>query len=538
VVWAEKATDLFRSIKYSKGEIAALETVVQANLASGDSLAAREEAQAALKRSRRLADTNGEAAALEMVVLSSVARKDFSEALSAAEKALATIREMGDRSWELRLLRTVARLQAKLKNPSKAVRIAEEADKLVDESMGGDEIAKASTLHTLADVLFEKGDYDKSLSVALQEKEIHTKRGDTTKEAQAGFNCARAYYMKGSYPKCLEAANNAQEALREAGDRWGQAQSMHMAAQVHAARKEHDLSLRVAERAARLFKETGDQTSEARALLTACTEAVMLCANGGRGPIASKNFNDQMAKALRQSDQARDAALKVGEERLYASALRINAQVTMYNGKAMEASGIAQEAATVSKSMSDSKNEGTAKVIQCEALIATRKYPKATEAAEDALELFRKIGDASGEATAIWLLARIESETSEFEMVKRGAGESGPMAEDSGQAAPAEAAGGAVGIPDKEKFLATLPINERIGFQIKDLIVGITGREQEIANDQTVMETGLTSISAIMLRDQISDAFPDVEDMEMTFAFEYPTVSSMTDFIMEAIGDA
>ena len=40
VVWAEKANDLFQSIKYSKGQVASLETLVQANLASGDPLAA------------------------------------------------------------------------------------------------------------------------------------------------------------------------------------------------------------------------------------------------------------------------------------------------------------------------------------------------------------------------------------------------------------------------------------------------------------------------------------------------------------------
>jgi tetratricopeptide (TPR) repeat protein len=354
------------------------------------------------------------------------------------------------------------------------------------------------------------------------------------KEAQSSLSCGRAYYQKSSYNKCFEAANDAQAVLREAGDRWGQAQALHMAAKVHSIKKEHEQSLRLAERAARLFKETGDGTSEVRALLTACTEGVLVCAAGHRGAVASKNFNDQMEKSLRQSQGARDVALKIGEERLYAVALRICAQVTMYNGKPVEASKLAEEAANIARSMKDDKGEGTSLIIMAEACFNTRKFTKAMQACENSLPLFRKAGDASGEQTALYLMGQIDAESAEFDMVKRdgsapkAADEAAPVAEDS----KAETA---VAMPDKEKFLATLPLPQRVSYQIKDLIGAITGRGAEIDNDQTVMEAGLTSISAIMLRDQLNDQFPDAEGMEMTFVFEYPTVQAMTDFILEAM---
>merc|ERR1719261_514180 len=148
------------------------------------------------------------------------------------------------------------------------------------------------------------------------------------------LSCGRAYFQKANYTKCFEVAHEAQEMLREAGDRWGQAQALHMAAKVHSVKKEHEQALRLAERSARLFKEAGDGISESRALLIASTEGVLVCAAGHRGAIASKNFIDQMERSLRRSQNAIDVALKVGQERLYASALRICAQVTMYNGKA------------------------------------------------------------------------------------------------------------------------------------------------------------------------------------------------------------
>merc|ERR1719364_26193 len=106
----------------------------------------------------------GEVAALESMVLACLARSDHQEALIAAEKAAEKLKDVGSKTRRLTLLRTIARLQSTLKNPAKAVRIAEEAEKLADEV--GDASMKAAVLHTLADVLFEKGDYGKSLRVA------------------------------------------------------------------------------------------------------------------------------------------------------------------------------------------------------------------------------------------------------------------------------------------------------------------------------------------------------------------------------------
>merc|ERR1712013_88032 len=112
-------------------------------------------------------------------------------------------------------------------------------------------------------------------------------------------------------------------------------------------------------------------------------------------------------------------AFEVGEEKLYANALRICAQITMYQGRPADAVKLAEEAATVAKSQKDSKGEANARLVAAESLIATGKFPKASEAAELALELFRKVNDASGESTAIYFLEKIESETAQFEMVKR-----------------------------------------------------------------------------------------------------------------------
>merc|ERR1712014_352183 len=85
--------------------------------------------------------------------------------------------------------------------------------------------------------------------------------------------------------------------------------------------------------------------------------------------------------------------------------------------------------------------------------------------------------------------------------------------------------------------ITTLPLPEQIRYKISDLVADTTGRDG-IEDDRTLMETGLTSISSIMLRDRIQDEFPEIEGMDLTFVFDYPTIREMSEFILDALPDA
>merc|ERR1711918_134402 len=79
--------------------------------------------------------------------------------------------------------------------------------------------------------------------------------------------------------------------------------------------------------------------------------------------------------------------------------------------------------------------------------------------------------------------------------------------------------------------IMSLPLPERVRYTLADLVAQTTGRD-DIEDDRTLMETGMTSISSIMLRDRIQDEFPEIEGMDLTFVFDYPTVREMTEFIL------
>jgi len=317
------------------------------------------------------------------------------------------------------------------------------------------------------------------------------------------------------------------------GLRHGQAHALNMIAKTHMAKKEYENCLRAAERAARLFKDRGDKGMEAQALLTAASAGVMVCQEGGRGPISSRVYNEQMDKVGRQVKMAVEITESLGDDQLAAYALRASSQVNMIAGKGSEAMVAAEEAARISRSAKDEAAEAAALMLLSEVTLAGDRHDRAQEAAQYALQLFRNVRDSAGEASAIAMLEKIEEESKDVTVVR---GKKPVEEEKVEEEASAAAAGGELATADKEKFLATLSMPERVSFQVKELIQGIVG-PKEIEQDATVMETGLTSISSIMLRDQIGNEFPDVEGMELTFVFEYPTIRAMTDFIMEQLGD-
>mmetsp|Transcript_17190 Transcript_17190/g.21145 ORF Transcript_17190/g.21145 Transcript_17190/m.21145 type:complete len:154 (-) Transcript_17190:50-511(-) len=72
--------------------------------------------------------------------------------------------------------------------------------------------------------------------------------------------------------------------------------------------------------------------------------------------------------------------------------------------------------------------------------------------------------------------------------------------------------------------------------KVKEIALRITGADDgEIEADTPLMEAGLTSNSAIIMRDELSQALPGVQ-LPVTLVFDYPSVSAMTELILQSTG--
>merc|ERR550539_567121 len=68
--------------------------------------------------------------------------------------------------------------------------------------------------------------------------------------------------------------------------------------------------------------------------------------------------------------------------------------------------------------------------------------------------------------------------------------------------------------------------------QILEVTKGLIGYDEDIEYDNPLMESGLTSNTAVLLRDALTQQLPGV-NLPVTLVFDYPSISAMSDLIIE-----
>merc|ERR1712187_654050 len=70
--------------------------------------------------------------------------------------------------------------------------------------------------------------------------------------------------------------------------------------------------------------------------------------------------------------------------------------------------------------------------------------------------------------------------------------------------------------------------------KVLEIASRITGAEDgEIEADTPLMEAGLTSNSAILLRDELSQELPGIS-LPVTLVFDYPSIAAMSELIVQS----
>mmetsp|Transcript_47659 Transcript_47659/g.107262 ORF Transcript_47659/g.107262 Transcript_47659/m.107262 type:complete len:127 (+) Transcript_47659:3-383(+) len=69
--------------------------------------------------------------------------------------------------------------------------------------------------------------------------------------------------------------------------------------------------------------------------------------------------------------------------------------------------------------------------------------------------------------------------------------------------------------------------------KVQELAGAIIGDTEDLELDTPLMEAGLTSNSAVLLRDELSKDLPGIS-LPPTLIFDYPSVATITEFVVEA----
>ncbi|CAE7251499.1 TTC28 [Symbiodinium natans] len=335
----------------------ALQALMQAN---GEEDKAASIAEEELMMAKKVGDRRREAYAQLKMAQSMIAQDRPREALRRATEAADKLREMGDLKGEAKATQLLVEIQCQARRAMEASRTAKEAQRLFKEA--GDMKGCVGVLQLLTSLHLEAGDPHSAVQAARDQVKLFREAGYKEEEASATLGLAEMTQQTMGPRDALRLAKDAATMFRTAGDPAGEARALSQVAQMHLGLKAHTNAMQTAKQAEELARRSGDEKVLITAL-QAVGEAYSSADRFTEGIDAAKEALQMVEKAPVKEDAARAAAL--------ACMSNVQLQVAHY----------------------DVNNPG--------ARIRPRGLKEALKAAEEALELHRKLGDRNGEINGI-----------------------------------------------------------------------------------------------------------------------------------------
>lgn len=522
---AEEALEVFQALG-SSSEPLALAALFEAHLAEGRPGRAARPVKQALCRFEDSGEKACEAQTLRLLSRLHRACARDQQALEAAERALCIYRELGDEEGEGRQLEALASLHGAMGQHQKVLQLASKTPRL-------------GLMRCLVEAHSALQHLGAAREVAEDMERLCETRGDDEGRAAALLLLGTLALREERLEEAARTAGVAQSLCQETQDLRGESQALRLLCDVYARREEHKAAVRAAEQARARLRELGDEAGETEALYLLAQHAVSLAIREGaqvENPRASRSCREALAKA------SKAAAVSVKQARgsqphLLACALCVQSQVEMLSGRLQEALSASDEGVVLFRSLGDDASEASALLLSADALRATSRYAEAQEAAAEALRLFQ--GEAKGEARALELLAflRARLTPAQAEAPARAQAQAQAEAQPEPHARPLGSQPEA-SVARRERGLVldlSAGVEEAaVRAKVLEIAGRITGAEDgEIEADTPLMEAGLTSNSAILLRDELSQEMPGVS-LPITLVFDYPSIAAMAELIVES----
>jgi hypothetical protein len=566
---AEEALKLCQSID-SKQEPAALAIVVQAHLSIKDTskawmlkeaALAVKKAKAGIERFRIAGDIVGEGYALNALVLALLAKEEHDAALTAAGDACIAFRKAGDRPSEIMMLQLIAQLHLKGAKPEKAMQAAQDVT-----SMSNSLVDQVLALEAIYEVYISKKDFQAALTTAKEMKQLCFSAGDKKREAVTLLLSSNAHYMQGEFMDAVGTAREAQALLHDLEESKEEANALRIVAEAHAANREPEAALRAAERARTILEQFGDSDTLATTLfLCAQLRLLALVAAGemmSSDMQTSATFLAGWGEAASTADEAVALARKLKKTRLTASCLCTVAQVQLANLKVEPAIKAANEAMAIFRAAGDERNEACVMCIEADIQLIKGSVKRALGLVNKAIAIFKQHKDARGEWVALGVLEHItgppEPEQMEIEyydeqpqyeeqqqeytqeewaawMASQQQGQqSQQQAQDPSALAKAPREARELDMANKLNVNAMNKdiVQNRIT-EIMKVVVDID-EDDEFSLDTPLMQVGVTSKTAVVLRNALSEEVPGMS-MPFTLIFDYPSVSAIADLVMDSV---
>jgi len=501
-------------------------------------------------RFRAMGDKFGEAQALSALILAHMARDETGEALRATEKAAKAYRALGDEEGECCVMQLSAQLYLKREQADKSYTMVEGMAS-ISESFE----EKAVAMEVVFEVHMQNREFEEALGVADKLVALAEKEGQSKKEASAKLLSSNAYFAQGEYDMAVSLAREAQASLHDLGAIKEEAQALRVCAEINVASRDLEAALRAAERCCRLMKESKNVSGQSGALFLVAQVRQMLLLRNGDITVARKshNFHTDLEVALQAAQEAADFAKDNAELRLAGNALCCAAQMHMVDLKVDDALASLEQATEIFKTAEDERGQAAAMCIEADARLMGGAMNKAKAVANRALTIFRAHGDGRGEFVAKSIISYIEGPTDhqqggeepqwseeqwkqweQYQMQQGGEGEGG-SAPSAASAPPAAIAKKVREKTDSGMRLDMANLNpEAVQARLREVVLNNVevDDDDEIDLDTPLMQVGITSKTAVTLRNDLAEELPGV-NFPFTMVFDFPSISALSDLIIE-----
>eukprot|EP00931_Biecheleriopsis_adriatica_P064801 TRINITY_DN39496_c0_g1_i1.p1 TRINITY_DN39496_c0_g1~~TRINITY_DN39496_c0_g1_i1.p1 ORF type:complete len:815 (+),score=228.57 TRINITY_DN39496_c0_g1_i1:34-2478(+) len=552
--YAEDALEILRGTPKGSPsqELKALQILSKAHQDKGDKPASEAVAEA-LKRFQQTDNHSAEAAAIDMLLRGHCEKQEFEQALQIAERAKSAYSKLGDKASNAAVSVLMAGLHLKLHRPDDALKVGLSAMEDVRQACSSKQ--KSDLMMTIAQAHLERGEPLEALQACQDSQSYCSQVGDAEGEAEALLATGSLYVMQDNLEEARAVAVKAQLLFSEEGNANGEGRTLRVLADIYAKQEQHKAAIRAGERSRALLRGEESALNEASILFTVAQECVQLAVIEGARVRSDKPLKRAARDALEKADKYAKTAIKLcsdhseeaGIADVLGSSLCAMAQVKIMKGNLEEGLDSVKKAQRTFSSTGNTSNQASACLLAADVQRAMERYQESQREALEAIRCFKLTDpvDEKGLQAAQQILDDLKQQLAPAPQMPaaqaaRFQGSSGPLPgqlqlstedeaprEERVAARGARPTGGALDVRNLSPELVQKKLLEHA--------LAITGADDgEIEADTPLMEAGLTSTTAIGLRDELTKDLPGI-NLPVTLVFDYPSVSAMTELVMESV---
>ncbi|CAK8994672.1 unnamed protein product [Durusdinium trenchii] len=472
-------------------------------------------AQGAFERFQEANDRRGQAVALDMLALGYLHSGDFGEAAKLAQQQASLLQEHGDRPGQARALRLRCRLSVQLQDFNGAIAAASEAAAISGDLRSYPE--KAAALQLMADCQMRNHSLSEAREAALQARQLYRDLLDRDQEVLALLQASQCSALSGDTDLAMQTASEAKELAKRAARRCAEGICWHTLASLHLDWGRLADASKMAKKALTCAKRCHEHKEQARSLLLFIVINLMISkeyeADADAEAEATSEAGEHFRRVEEKMEELRLLAQRASEPFCTACSSHAVAAVQLHRGSYDEALRTAQTAMTAYEESADLIGVLHMYLLMGKAHLTRRSFREARDATEAACWFGEQLGFRSIEENARTILQEIQAREAEL-----------PEPQLRRARVPE--------MPNVPKLDVQALDVEVLRDVVQLFVKVLIGSDDPIDPERPLMEMGLTSHLAVVLRDHLAKVLPGLSPpLPVTLIYDYPSITSITQLV-------